>query len=139
MKKMSDDKKDSIKRACLCLPELEGKNVEVIARKFKDSKGGALFPYNLEWTQLPNRLETTEDDKLFYCFVHTEKTAGDKPVSFYLIPSNIVAKSIQERHAYWKGKKPDGKERGRGFGLGTKRDFKYSVKTPLAEDYKVAL
>lgn len=142
--KMSDGMKDSIMQACLSLLEEKGKKdckVEVIARAFKESKGKAILPWNLRWTALSEKIaeEKNIKDNFFYCFVHTEKNDRDKPLGSYLVSSNIVVKSMKERYAYWKEKKPNVKELGRGFGLGTKRDYKYPVKTPLAEDCKVDL
>lgn len=79
--------------------------------------------------------ETLSSPKLFYCFVNIDP--HNNQLTFYIVPSKVVAKYIRDEHGLWI-KSKHGKCKDieiRNFRLGTK-DGKYSIQTPLAEKYK---
>ena len=85
--------------------------------------------------RMSDKHEKIVDPKLFYCFVSIAKDT--QSFDFYVVPSNIVAKFIQESHIYWVSKK-DKKMVDtpiRSFMLGRKGE-EYKIAMPLAEDYR---
>lgn len=81
--------------------------------------------------------ENITDEKLFYCFVNILEETGE--FGFYIVPSKVVAKYIEDEHSLWcKARKRSKKQADnsmRLFRIG-KRGEKYSIDTPLVENYE---
>lgn len=82
--------------------------------------------------------ESVEAENLFYCFVNISKDTS--VFKFYILPSKVVAKYVQQEHALWlKVKKKESKQVKetdmRIFRIGTQTE-KYPIATPAAEQYE---
>jgi hypothetical protein len=82
--------------------------------------------------------ESTNSTTLFYCFVNISKDSSS--FKFYIVPSEVVARYVTEEHRLWlREKEKEGKRIKdtdmRTFRVGLK-DEKYSIPTPIAEQYE---
>jgi len=82
--------------------------------------------------------ESVDMPSLFYCFVNISKDTNS--FKFYIVPSKVVASYVRDQHNLWLSeKKKEGKKVKDGemriFRLGVKGE-KYTIPTPLAEDYE---
>ena len=82
--------------------------------------------------------ETNMSPTLFYCFVNISKDTN--LFKFYVVPSNVVAKYVNEQHALWlKVNRGAGKvvrdSDMRVFRIGQQNE-KYPISTPTAERYE---
>lgn len=84
--------------------------------------------------RMGDKHETINDPTLFYCFVSILQSTHS--FDFYIIPSAVVAKFIQESHKYLlSGKDTRNDSKMRSFMLG-KKGGEYKLDMPIAEDYK---
>lgn len=99
--------------------------------KFSKSK---LFGYTMGW-MMNEKHETMRDERLWYCFVNIEKEHNQ--FRFFIIPSSKVADYVTAEHKFWINR---GTDKGRPNLMRTfrfgKKGEKYSISTPLCEDYE---
>ena len=92
------------------------------------------FGYIEAHWRMADKHEINVDPKLYYCFVSITKDTNS--FDFYVVPSNVVAKFIQESHKYWLSRKNIRKNTSiRSFMLG-KKGLSYNIDMPVIEDYK---
>jgi len=67
----------------------------------KRSAGGTskLFGKYVTAWPMSDKHEKLEDPNLFYCFVNISKDTRD--IRFFILPSSVVAKYIQDEHNLW--------------------------------------
>lgn len=62
----------------------------------KKSQGSKLFGKNYQWV-MGKKHETIKDKDLYYCFVLLDSNN----VRYFIIPSDVVAKYVEEEHKFW--------------------------------------
>lgn len=90
--------------------------------------------YLTDWI-MNEKHESISRPNLWYCFVAID-SSDLKKLRFFIMPSTVVAKYVQEQHRLWLDATPKGKETGmRLLRIGLK-DEKYKISTPIAEQYE---
>jgi len=106
----------------------------------KDVSKSKVFGKFLDGWMMNKKHEKTDDQSLFYCFVHIAERDGENRFRLFILPCRVVAKYVKEEHEHWlKAKKKEGRKvkdtEMRLLRIGF-RGEEYSVATPLAETYE---
>lgn len=92
-----------------------------------------------DW-QMDEKHERIEDSKLFYCFVHINSSCKDPSnyaFRFFIVPSMVVAKYVQDQHQLWlKDNSAHRDSPRRLFRIGLPNEREIAVPAPLAEKYE---
>lgn len=92
-----------------------------------------------DW-QMDVKHETINRPDLFYCFVHINNNPSESleyDFRYFIIPSNVVAKYVQDQHFCWLKADPIHKDSPRRlFRIGLENDRPIEVPAPLASDWE---
>lgn len=97
-----------------------------VLKKSKD------FGEHIQWIW-GKKVEENNSKNLFYCFVILDEKGSQR----FIIPSKIVSEYCKIGQSHWlsSGKNRKANDM-RAFRLGTDKNFKYPIKTPLGEDFQ---
>src|SRR5215207_8495728 len=93
------------------LPPRNARDVDILAY---DERGRAVSiqvktKANKTGWRLTKKVETLEDERLFYCLVDLGPSGELATPEVYIVPSAVIAKTVREGHARWlRGTKPSG-------------------------------